>query len=392
MAELSLVQFENKDGSPISEVLQVPNSIELEHLRSLISTTQDLYVNGVLLRSSLEEALTREQRSDTELIKRITLSDELLAAQPALYCSSAFSGHEGPVLAVKYAKNIAVSAGGDKTVRFWDLITKTQYKIVSKHNHWVLCIDSNDELVVSGGMDGFLNIYDLKGSHLKTLARHRNAITAVKLHDNHIISISRDNACFVWNMDGSIHTSWSHSKPLRALGASGEYILTAGADQTIKVYKQYKHCCELRGHSAPVNCLQMYGPYVVSGDDSGQIIVWKNFSVHKRLAHKREVLSLSINPNGLSFASCSFDKAVKLWALDSGTLLATYYHVGPVYKVTVYNDLIVSCSKDKTVKMFRISQNKLLSDLVCDDEVYDFDYRDGHMLCGSRSNKLFFFD
>lgn len=389
---ISLIQFEDHEGNQISEVLQVPNEIEVDQLKLLINTSQDLFFNGAQITSCLQDVMSEEQKNNVEEIKKIRLSQDLPSAKPAFYCSSTYSGHQGPVLSVKFADDILVTAGGDKTVRFWDLLTKTQFKIVEKHRHWALCLDYDEKYIVSGGMDGLVNIYDHSGNHIKTLTRHKDGVTSVKISRDRIISISRDCTCIVWGLDGSILGSWNHSKQIKTLAVFKDFILTGGSDNTIRVYKDYKYHCNMTGHSAQINCLENFNDIIISGDDLGQIIIWKNFQPFKRLQHKREVISLSFNPNGLSFASASFDKTVKHWSLETGEALHTYYHVNLVYKVKVFNDLIISCSKDRTVKMFRMSKNKVISDLVCDDEVYDFDYKDGHLVCGARNGKVYFFN
>lgn len=389
---VSLIQFEDQDGNAASEVLQVPNTIEMDQLKSLVNTAQDLYINGRIITSALENFLTQSQIDNVEEIKKIRLSQELPSAKPAFYCSSIYSGHEGPVLSTKYANGILITSGGDKTVRFWDLLTKTQFKIVQKHSHWVVCLDADDNYVVSGGMDGIVNVYDHRGNFIRALSRHRDGISALRISLGKIISCSRDSTCIVWDIEGNILAKWNHSKQIKTLCTDGDLVITGSTDGSIKVYKQYKHHCDLIGHSFQVNCIQSFGRYVISGDDNGQIIVWKDFKIHKRLQHKREVISLSFSPNGMSFASGSFDKTVKLWNVETGEAMASYFHVHFVYKVKAYNDLIISCSKDRTIKMFKVSRGKVMSDLVCEDEIYDFDYDNGHLVCGSRNNKVYFFN
>ncbi|KAI5179346.1 ribosome assembly protein 4 [Pancytospora epiphaga] len=392
METVSLIQFENGDGTVISEVLQVPNTIELDQLKGLINTTQELYLNGVLITTTLESVMRRDQREDVEQIKKIRLSEDLPETRPALFCSSSYSGHEGSVLMTKFCGDLLVTAGADKTIRFWDLITKTQFNIVSKHSHWVLCLDVNEHYVVSGGMDKIINLYDRKGNHLRTLSRHRDGVTMVKLCGERVVSISRDKTCIVWGIDGTFVGSWSHHSSITALCVEKEYIITGGTDSSIQVHKSLKYHCNLKGHSGRVNCIAMSGKYIVSGDDSGAIIVWKDFILHKRVSHKREVISVDISPNGVSFATGSFDKTVRYWSIDSGESLGSYFHVNSVYKVRMFNDLIVSCSKDKTLKLFKVSKNKFVGDFACEDEIYDFDYVDGTFVCGTKSGKVYFFN
>lgn len=392
MSNISLIQFEDQDGKKISEVLQVPNTIDCEQLKSLVNTSQDLFINAKLIKTSLESCLTTAQIQNVEEIKKIKLVQDVPSSKPAFYCSSTYSGHQGPVLCTKFANDVIITTGGDKTVRFWDLLTKTQFKIVEKHDHWVVCLDYDDKYVVTGCMGGLINIFDHQGNHIRTLKKHKDGISGLRISNGKVYSISRDTTCVVWDVSGTVLATWNHSKPIKSLCVYEDFVITGGSDNRLIVYKDLKYHCDLIGHSAQINCIEMHNDIVVTGDDNGQIIVWKNYQPFKRLQHKREVISLCISPNKLSFASGSFDKTVKLWSLETGENLCTYYHVGFVYKVKVYNDLIISCSKDRTVKMFKISKKKVVSDLVCEDQVYDFDYEDGRLVCGSKNNKVYFFN
>lgn len=386
------MQFEDQDGKQLSEVLQVPSTITLDQLKSLVKTTQDLYLNGMLISVSLEASLTPAQLQNIEEIKKIKLAEDLPSAKPAFYCSSTYSGHQGPVLCVRIGKEIAITTGGDKTVRFWDLLTKTQFKIVEKHNHWVVCVDMNETYVVSGGLDGLINVFDHQGNHIRTLNRHRDGILAVKIDGDRIFSTSRDATCIVWNLDGSIVTVWNHTKAVKSLCVHENMIVIGCTDGRIAVYKNLKYYCDLKGHTTQINSIECHRSFIVTADDNGQIILWKDLQPWKRFQHKREVLSVCFSPNGQTFASGSFDRTVKLWSVETGEKVCEYFHVNFVYKVKVYSDLIISCSKDRTVKMYKISSKKVVSDLVCDSEVYDFDYRDGRLICGTKSNKVSFFN
>ncbi|ORD95537.1 NLE1 [Hepatospora eriocheir] len=133
--------------------------------------------------------------------------------------------------------------------------------------------------------------------------------------------------------------------------------------------------------------------YLISGDDDGNLIVFNliDFSICYRLKHKREVISISISPDELSFATGGFDKTVQIWNLSKGSNLGKYFHVGPVYKIMYYDDLIISCSKDKMIRMFKVSKNKVISDLSVDDEIYDFDYSCNLLITGLKNSKVNFF-
>lgn len=390
---LVLVEFEDQQGNKVSERLQVPVQILRSQLQSLVDTQLSLYINGLPVLETLDETLKSQNLSSTEEIIKIRMSTDGPATQAALYCSSSFGGHEGPVLCVKCDK-ILVTGGGDATVRFWDLRTKTQSKIVKRHDHWVQSLDISPDgkYVASGALDGGVNLYSTDGEYIRSFPGHRQGVAALMFHNGNLVTGSRDNSVMVWSLNGTVILSYAHKMPITCLCSGNDYIASGSKDGRIKIYKNHRFFGELKEHSSGINCIDSNGDYMVSGCDGGEVIIWKKFVLYKRMKHKGEVISVSISSNGLFAASGSFDKSVRLWSMDSGRLLLHYYHMDFVYKVRAMNDLIVSCSKDKTVKMFRISKRKVVSNLVCDDEIYCFDMNEGTLVCGTRSNRVYFFN
>ncbi|KAL7346052.1 WD40 domain-binding protein [Encephalitozoon intestinalis] len=394
MSGLVLVEFEDQEGRKVSDRLQIPVKILRSQLQLLANTTLSLYINGQPVLETLEETLELLGISSEEEVIKIRMSDEEPATQAAFHCSSSFSGHEGPVLCVRYG-GVIVTGGGDSTVRFWDARTKTQSKIVKRHTHWVLSLDVSPDgrYVASGGLDGGVNLYSREGEYIRSFLGHRKGVVALKFYKESLVTGSRDNSVVVWNLNGEVLLSYAHTMPVTCICSGEDYIASGSKDGRIKVYKNLRFSDELRGHSSGINTIDCNGNYMVSGCDGGDVIVWKGFVLHKRMKHNAEVISVSISQNRLYAASGSFDKSVRLWSVDSGQQLLIFRHVDLVYKVKMMNDLIVSCSKDKTVKMFRVSKKKVVSDLVCDDEVYCFDMgSEGGLVCGTKSNRVYFFN
>ncbi|KAF7683250.1 Ribosome assembly protein 4 [Astathelohania contejeani] len=394
MTDLAIIEFEDQAGNKLPGQHQVPLSIELIHLRQLVADTKvNLYVNGTPITTTLEEALQNQSIVIREECIRIRMVQDAPRASPALFCTSSYSGHESAVLALKFTDTGLVSAGGDGTVRFWDLGTQTQKCILKQHTHWVQCLATYQNLVASGSMDNTINLYTTDGVHIKTFRGHRDAITSLQFIDkNQLLSASRDHTVRVWDREGKITFSYAHSHPVSQALSYKDYIISCGRDQLIKVYYQFKYKTELKGHTDWINSIDMHRDTIVSGGDDNKLILWKNFKKHKEMMHKSIVSCVKIAANGVYFVSCSFDATVKAWSMESGDLICSYSHVNSVYRVMVLSDLIVSCSKDKTVKMYSFTKRRIISDLVCKDEVYCMDYNDGKLVCGGRDKKVYFFN
>lgn len=389
---LLLVEFEDQDGKLLSDKMQVPSSITVDQLKSLINTTLSLYVNSVPITDTLESAI-EGLKFNTEDIIKIKTNQEEPATQAATFCSSSYSGHEGPVLCLKYDE-ILVTGGSDCTVRFWDILTKTQKKIIKKHNHWVQCLDISPckKFVVSGSMDGDIKMYTNDGEFMRSFIGHKDGVIGIKFFKKYIVSASRDKSVKIFGYDGKCVFSYGHVKPITFLNSNDKFIVTGSKDGKMKIYTGESNLKEINGHGSGVNCCDISGTYMVSGSDDGNIVVWKDYMIYKRVKHEREVISVSLSSNNIYFASGSFDKTVRLWSVETGKLITKYFHVDFVYKVLLLNDLIISSSKDKTIKMYRISKKKVIRDLICDDEIYCFDYFNNQLVCGSKSNKVYFFN
>jgi WD40 repeat protein len=124
-----------------------------------------------------------------------------------------------------------------------------------------------------------------------------------------------------------------------------------------------------------INCLLFddESDLVVCGNHSadgqgGEIKFWnlkKNNCFMTITAHERWVRGLCWHGDRLF--SCSNDKTVKVWDMNTGSLLQLYEgHENnvPMIHVSMFNNTMISCSRDQTVKIWDIEQGTCLRTLT----------------------------
>lgn len=390
-----IIQFIDESKEEKSEPIQVPSNITIAHLRQLTKSNANLFAYGNEITTTLAEALLATQHNSEEIIP-IRFSIDENTSKPALFCSSSLSGHEQAVLGVKIHKNKLVSIGGDFTVRFWDMITKIQYKIQKVNEHWVTCVDTSDKYVVIGSMDGKMSLFNWEGEFVRHFAINKKGVSIVKFRDaESIFAAGRDGSVCLFKISGEQIFSYKHTQAVDDLIVENDTVISCGRDFLIKVYENMKLLYELKFHTKRINCIVKNKDFLVSCSDDYSIIIYDAKNKYKKLRemrHQNIVMSVAISSNGMYLASASFDRTVRVWDIHSGKQLMNYYHVSSVYKVFFNNNLVVSFGKDQLIKQFCVKQKKIVSELRCGDEIYASDTDGKVLVCACKDRKVYFFN
>lgn len=189
-------------------------------------------------------------------------------ATPSIY-------HEGSVLCLQYDDDLMVTGSSDTTCIMWDM--KDDYRPIRrlrKHSAGVLDICFDAKHVVSCSKDTTICLWDrATGNLLRTLVAHRGPVNAVQLRGNLVVSASGDGVAKLWNLNSGhcIKEFPSKDRGLACVEFSldSRTILTGGNDQVIYQFDANtgELVRELRGHRGLVRSLHLDGPNnrVVSG-------------------------------------------------------------------------------------------------------------------------------
>lgn len=285
-------------------------------------------------------------------------------------------GHAGEVNTVAITpdgKNI-VSGSDDKTVKVWDLNSRTLQHTLRGHQDWVysVAISPDSKTIVSGSKDKTIKLWNLAtGKQIHTLRGHSSYVNSVAISPDSttIASGSYDKTVKVWHLrTGKVDTLPGHSREVLAVAFSldGKKIVSGSVDRTIKIWDldTLKAQHTLTGHTGDVNAIAISpnNQELVSVSDDKTIRLW-NLNTGKEIrtltGHMADINAVDFSQDSQHIVTGSDDRTVKIWDLSTGEDIYTFKgHLGAVFAVAYSPDgrTVVSASADKTIRTWQVPQ------------------------------------
>lgn len=137
--------------------------------------------------------------------------------------------------------------------------------------------------------EGMINFYNTTSGKNQIIPGHRGCINQLMAANNLLFSCGQDCSIRVWGMEGEA------------------FVLKQILDK------------DKGGHTAATYCMEMVGPFLVSGDASGTIKVWDSSSgsCTQTLDAAHAGIVCTILPYGNNILTGSADGTMKVWALCS---------------------------------------------------------------------------
>lgn len=283
--------------------------------------------------------------------------------------------HGGSVQAVAYSpinSSLIASAGGDHTIKLWDL-EKDEVTTLGSHREIVnsIAFSPDGKYLVSGSDDTTMKVWDVPGRrHLSTLThatdRFRAQIKVVTFSPDGQKIVSAGLHVKMWD----IHTlreimTIRHSNWIFAVAFSsdGKYLATGDTSGqiTVRNLQTQKNIAQFRGDADFITALK-FSPddqILASSGYNGSVKLWKlpNWDLIGTLATAGTVSGLSYSPDGSILAGTDYE-AVNLWSTRTGDQITTLLgHVGWVLSTSFSPDgtSLTSSGSDGTLRLWDIS-------------------------------------
>ncbi|CAH0703528.1 unnamed protein product [Spodoptera exigua] len=270
-----------------------------------------------------------------------------------------------------------VTGSLDGKLIIWDTWSGNKVQVIPLRSAWVMSVAfaPSGNFVACGGMDNMCTVYDVNNRDstgaakmVRELAGYEGFLSSCRfLDDTHILTGSGDMKICVWDLEvgkremefdahagdvvtislapdmktyvtGSVdktcklwdirdekakQTFFGHEADVNSVcyHNSGHAFATASEDKTARLFDIRSD--QQLGHYTPpgsggfTSCgLSLSGRYLLAGSDDNDVHSWDTLKVTHTgtlRGHENRVTSISMSPNGVALASCSWDNSVRVW-------------------------------------------------------------------------------
>lgn len=203
--------------------------------------------------------------------------------------------------------------------------------ISNYHSASILCLQFDDDIMVTGSSDYTCIVWDIKNDYkpIRRLEGHRAGVLDVCMNNKYIVSCSKDKAICVWDRHTGalLKKLLGHREPVNAVQLRGDLLVSAGGDGTAKLWNITSGQCvkEFRGKDRVLACIEF-------SDDARTIFTGGNEQIIHQFdantgemvgelkGHSDLVRSLHLDSANRRLVTGSYDMSVKVFDTDTGEL------------------------------------------------------------------------
>jgi len=291
-----------------------------------------------------------------------------------------FSGHSDCVYRLTAAadKDSFYSAGGDGNVVHWHLNKPEEGKIIAKVDSsiYALCyLPERRWLVIGQNFEGIHIINVDNNSLVKSINVSKAAIFDIEVIDNQLILACGDGEVIIIELTNftTVARLKLSDKSARCIKLiDNQNIFVGFSDLHIRKINLSKFSTvkQWKAHDNSVFSLDYYKKEntLLSVGRDAQIRLWDlatDFEESKTIpAHMYAINHICFSPDQTLFASCSMDKAIKIWDSNTKELIkvidkSKYPAHGTSINRLLWNsnDILLCCSDDRSITAWKLRLN-----------------------------------
>ncbi len=294
------------------------------------------------------------------------------------------TGHTSLVNSVAFlldGKTVA-SAGGDNSVKLWDIESGRQIKSLAGHTRYILSVAvSSKGTLASGGLDNTVKLWNVEtGEQFKSLAGHSSVIYSVAFSPDAktVASASGDHTVKLWNVETGqqLKSLEGHTDQVFSVTFSpdGKTIASGSIDNTIKLWnvETGQQLKSFEGHTDEILSVafSLDGKILASAGKDNVIKLWNvdtGGQIKSLEGHTALIYSVAFSPDGKTLASAGADNIIKLWNVETGEQFKSLAgHTSYIRSIEFSKDgkTLLSCSSDNTIKLWNVETGRQIKSLI----------------------------
>ncbi|KAH7023838.1 WD40-repeat-containing domain protein [Ilyonectria destructans] len=314
------------------------------------------------------------------------------------------NGHSDSIYCLQFDEYKIITGSRDKTIRIWDMRTlecrlvigppevineagmliddegnpvhyaagsdnertatsmPTLATFPTHHKASILCLQYDDEILVTGSSDSSCIVYDVRAGYrpIRRLRHHTSPVLDLAFDEKHIVTCSKDTSICVWDRETGalLRQLRGHGGPVNAVQMRANTIVSCSGDFRVKLWNidTGKNIREFAGHTKGLACSQFSedGRYIASAGNDKVIRIWDANTgecLREMRAHENLVRSLHIDSVSGRLISGSYDTDIKVWDMETGHQLLDFprWHASWVLSAKSDYRRIVSTGQDPKI-------------------------------------------